>query len=404
MNEQKPTNFLINPRTNWKFVLIVLILAFFVGGILGYQWLWQKKLEIQTPEIKITEKFAGEQPAVKQPVMEQKVRVITDKTEYERDDIIKYTIINNSHVAIFPILYKGKRVIKLEQYNYDTKKWEIPKYYTLINEWLIGYDGILPVFSVSSTNPVGPIPVLGKEENYLPLNKILNQFNDKVETYRLVFLYYESNECYENSFWGNPECGTARSRSLLNENWEEIRIATSNEFTVKGTTSAIVATVRPFCFEKFKENNFYLESAQFLNFDIDEDKEIIGLCWTKETDKKGLLIILDKQNNQYKPVLEKEGEKHQRHYIFENLKINDIDEDGIDEIIYKETGWYIAGGNSYLHLYSPKYQEWFYRDKWWRLSLDETNGIREIRKEGIKLSPNLDLEKYKVFKEFLLKQ
>jgi len=389
MNKQ---NFSKDSKINWKYVIIVLVLASITGGgILGYQRLWQKELEVQTPEIKITER-----PPEK-PVVEQKVSVITDKTEYERNDIIKYNIINNSPSAIFPILFEGTRLIELQEYNYNSKEWEPPKDYKLINKLLVGYDGYFPVFSVSNKNPVGPISISGKEENSLPLNEVLNQFNDEVETYRLVFLYYDSNSCYENSFWGNPECGKAKSKWWANPNWEEIKTATSNEFTVKGTILAETAIAQSFCLEKYKENNFYLESVRFLNFDNDSDKEILGLCWKGEYDKEGLLFVLDKQNNQYKSVFEKEGETHQRYYTFENLKINDVDEDGIDEIIYEEKGWYMAGGDSYLHLYSPKYQEWFYRDNWW----DETTGTR---KEGVKLSPNLDLEKYKVFKDFLLKQ
>ena len=384
MNEQKSTNFFIDPRTNWKYILIVLVLAFFVGGgILGYQW-WTSTYEVKFLEEQVPEKAKEEKEVspTEEFQTQQKIIVTTDKTEYERDDILKYTIINNSSSIIFPILSDNKRIIELQEYNYDNKKWEPPQNYKLVDESIIGYDGYFPVFLVFNENPIGPISILSKEGNNLPLNKVLNQFNDKIETYRLVFLYYG-----------------AKSKSWLNENWEEIKIAISNKFTVKGTILAEDATARSFCLERYKENDLYLESVRFLNFDSDEDKEIIGLCWKGEYDKKGLLFVLDKQNNQYKSVLEKEGETYQRYYTFENLKTNDVDGDGIDEIIYEEEGWYIAGGRSYLHLYSPKYQEWFYRDNWWEW--DETNGTR---KEGVKLSPNLDLEKYKVFKEFLLKQ
>lgn len=395
MNTQKFTNLFGNSKTNWGYILILVILAFFViGGIFSYQW-WISIHEVELPEV---------QTILKEHPIPQKIILTSDKTEYERDDIVKYTIINNSSSAIFPILSEGIRLIELQKYNYDSKEWEPPKDYELMNDLLVGYHGYFPVFSVSSKNPVSPISILGKEENDLPLNKILNQFNDSLENYRLVFLYYDSNSCYENSFWGNPECGEAESSSWLNDNWEVIKIVISNEFTVKGTTLAEAATARSFCLERYKENDSYsepwlkpyLESVVFLNFDIDEDKEIITLCWDGAyAEKQGLLFVLDKQNNQWKSVWEKEGSIAQRYYTFENLTIKDIDKDGIDEIIYEERGWYLAGGNSYLHLYSPKHQEWFYRNNWW----DKTTGVR---KEGVKLSPNLDLEKYKLFKEFIL--
>ncbi len=166
------------------------------------------------------------------------------------------------------------------------------------------------------------------------------------------------------------------------------------------------ATALLFCLEKYKEHELvlevlriepYLQSASFLNFDSDEDKEIISLCWNGEySGKEGILFVLDKQNNQWKSVWEKEGGIDQRYFTFENLRINDVDNDGIDEIIYEERGWYGGGGNNYLHLYSPKYDEWFLRDSWWSWDLEKEEEIT-----GTNFSPNLDLEEYKVFKEFL---
>lgn len=197
---------------------------------------------------------------------------------------------------------------------------------------------------------------------------------------------------------GNPECGRAKSKSWLNDNWEEIKIAASSEFKVKGTILAEAAIAQSFCFENFKENNFYLESVQFLNFDIDEDREIVGICWRGNFDKEGILFILNKQNDEYKSVLEKEGKISQRYYTFRGLGIEDIDGDGINEITYEEVGWYGGGGFSYLHLNSPKHNEWFWRNDWWKIDIESGE-----KKEGTSFSPNIDLEEYKVFKEFLLK-
>ena len=44
-------NFFTEGKTNWKYILIVVILAVIVGGgILGYQYWWIPKEEIKMPE------------------------------------------------------------------------------------------------------------------------------------------------------------------------------------------------------------------------------------------------------------------------------------------------------------------------------------------------------------------
>ena len=51
MNNKKFNNFLKDPRTNWKYILIVVIFTSIVGGgILGYQYWWAPKREVKVPE------------------------------------------------------------------------------------------------------------------------------------------------------------------------------------------------------------------------------------------------------------------------------------------------------------------------------------------------------------------
>lgn len=141
-----------------------------------------------------------------------------------------------------------------------------------------------------------------------------------------------------------------------------------------------------------------------LNFDRDKDKEIAGVCSTGgDYDKEGLLFVLDSENGEYKPILEEEGQiQHQRFYDFQNLQIVDADKDGINEIMYEGMGWYMAGGDFWIKLYSPKYKEWFSKTKSW--SLDESDPTEEKRIEKTEVSKNLENKKYQVFKNFLLKQ
>lgn len=54
MINQKLNNLLKDPRTNWKYILIVIILAAIVGGgILGYLY-WLSRQEVAVPEIKVS--------------------------------------------------------------------------------------------------------------------------------------------------------------------------------------------------------------------------------------------------------------------------------------------------------------------------------------------------------------
>ena len=151
-----------------------------------------------------------------------------------------------------------------------------------------------------------------------------------------------------------------------------------------------------FCLQQGKR--YSIDSSRFLNFDADGEMEILGVC-KGPGDFGMLLFVLDKKDSQYVPVLEKEGQVGQRYYTFQNLKTNDVDEDGIDEIIFEESAWYGGGGNSYVHLYAPKYQQWFWRDNWWAIDIGTGK-----RSEGVNFSPNLEAIDYGIFKEFLSKQ
>jgi len=71
-------------KTNWKFLLIVVILAAIVGGIALYCYPEFQKIEL--PPI---------QPA------EKKVTIFTDKTEYNTNETVKITVKNNSGKSIW---------------------------------------------------------------------------------------------------------------------------------------------------------------------------------------------------------------------------------------------------------------------------------------------------------------
>jgi len=74
--------FITQGKTNWKYILIVVILAIIVGVIL---WCCLKSPEIEFPPVKL----------------EEKVIITTDKTEYEFSEIVKITVKNNSNKSIW---------------------------------------------------------------------------------------------------------------------------------------------------------------------------------------------------------------------------------------------------------------------------------------------------------------
>ena len=52
MNNQKINNLFKDPRTNWKYIWIIIILGFLAGaGILGYYYLWIAELEAKLTEL-----------------------------------------------------------------------------------------------------------------------------------------------------------------------------------------------------------------------------------------------------------------------------------------------------------------------------------------------------------------
>jgi len=170
----------------------------------------------------------------------------------------------------------------------------------------------------------------------------------------------------------------------------------SNEFTIKEKVEE-GKVAESFCQDK----GMILKKEFLLNFDNDEDLEIAVLCG-EGTSNGGLkmgLYVLDKQDYEYKLVLEEERIRVAQHEVyFENLKGEDIDKNGIDEILFREDYWGALGGCATLFLYSPHYNEWFSKSV---CSEYLELGERKIKTE---LSPNLASEKYKVFKDFLLQQ
>lgn len=87
-------NLIKGPNTNWKYVLIIATLAFLVGGgILGYQYWWLPKQEVEMPEIEIPEKEKREEVEEMPEPTEDPYSFLKDKiTAYPWDPIYRRKI------------------------------------------------------------------------------------------------------------------------------------------------------------------------------------------------------------------------------------------------------------------------------------------------------------------------
>lgn len=310
----------------------------------------------------------------------QDIAVTSDKIEYSRNDKAVFTITNSSTTDIFFRSSNSRvlnEIIQLEfqRYNHKSKNWEVFSLQDIIRD---------------SQNWTEPIRPEGQEEILILYNHSV-YFNVPREPedrlYRLVAYYYPDDSCSGISYWDNEEfCETRLVQAI------------SNEFIIKGLGGFYEAT--NFC--QAIDDEYVLDESYFLSFDKDEEQEIVGVCWHRLGQHIGTLFILDRRDKHYESILEIEGETGQRYYTFSNLEIIDIDEDGIDEILYQEIGWWMAGATTYLHLYSPEHQIWFWIMNWREMKSTEDGEI--IEEKGIELSPDLESEIYKIFREYLLER
>jgi len=178
-------------------------------------------------------------------------------------------------------------------------------------------------------------------------------------------------------------------------NEQRITVGSEEEEVNEGGKSAL-EIAGYFCLKE----GYNVDQSIFLNTDNDEGSEVAGVCWEgDEYNRDGMLFVLDEQDGEFISIVEKEDNiKSQRYYNFENIDIVDVDEDGLEEIIYGERGWWISGGDSYLYLYSPKHDEWFYRVDKKDLQIVEGETVTNEKTE---YSDNLAEGAYPAVKSFL---
>jgi hypothetical protein len=130
-----------HPRTNWKYILIVVILAFMVsGGILGYQW-WVVKEEAKAPGIKRLENEEIMQPEDEKPKqIISKERLLLDQKTWEGMSKGEVHLPIGYHFNLDPpnttVLYSNpeKGIALFLPYNsaWGTEEFTVPPYYNTV--------------------------------------------------------------------------------------------------------------------------------------------------------------------------------------------------------------------------------------------------------------------------------
>ena len=300
------------------------------------------------------------------------ITITTNKTEYEIFEEPRASIYNNSSKAI-NIFFQIEHLFRIERY-IDGEWKKLDTHVSSVPASQINYDnkkssllqGLkMGIFTSAKFNFCLCSTVNLEEQATGP--RIEKEGIFEPGKYRLVAPY-------------------------SSERSDVIQYVYSNEFTIKDYK---FNSPEFFCKYRYGDSETMrtVLFSSFFNFDQDSEKELLIVCG--DPGHYSYLYVLDNQNGEYKKVLlyrEMSGQRRQ----FSDLKVIDIDEDGIDEIFFKESGWYMSGGTNSWIIYSPKYNEWFYFQSDWEADIDSGE-----KKYWTDYSSNLESEEYKIFRDFL---
>jgi len=298
----------------------------------------------------------------------------TDKNIYERTDKVFFTVRNDSDREVFST-WSGISIgfhVTFEKYDEDKNEWEVSRHF----------------FENSK-------PLLSPGENVSFVKELMKEvpIDDTKSKFRIMVEYLDHEKCKYPDYMEDA--------SLHSFCYEQEKVIYSNEFVV----NAPIQAVADFCMSrKNNEQGFdanYVGPAFYLNFESNDKKDIVGTCDPNGWGGYRVLFVLVYRDGEYEPVLVEENDQAQRFADFADLKVEDIDQDGFDEIIYVGNAWAGYFVDRWTYLYSPSVNEWFFVKE--NEFLDETR--RDLPqlpcKVKITYSDNLNNDKYTEYKDYL---
>jgi len=304
--------------------------------------------------------------------------VNTNKNIYERTDEVIFTIKNDSNKEMFST-WSGKSVgfhVTFEKYNNELNEWQVSRHF---------FENSAP-----SLTPEESVSFKKELMTDVPITDIKSKFRIMVE-------YLDYEECKYPDYMEDA--------SLHSFCYDQVKTIYSNEFLVDAPMQAATE----FCMNRKNneqsQNNFALAASYpsdtsyvgpvfYLNFESNKKKDIVGTCDPDSMGGYRVLFVLAYRDGAYEPVLVEESNQVQGFANFVDLKVKDIDQDGIDEIIYSATKWTMNWNNTEINVYAPKYQEWF-------SVMEDVFYDEGVYTRNVTYSDNLENKNFIHFKEFL---
>jgi len=277
MKNKKISNFLENPKTNWKYVLIIVILAFFVsGGILIYQrWIAEEIIKISEVEIlhKITEKeeslaekefkkwgkidsISNVEISVRENKLDkEKVDIFVKNLETNKEELF-ITLSDISKTAYFDAEFRNGHLYVLKRTVTEPQNWQFCKYTSPEDEGTILFTSeISAPFSVSPNESFLAIKGSGGESYFFRDTLVFinldtgkeKEFNSRDLTTNELLSYQEEIPV-QSSIWVTPGKWTQNSEGF----YGFTELVTSADPPMASEASVFTINIKDWKIDKFQ--------------------------------------------------------------------------------------------------------------------------------------------------------
>ena len=131
------------------------------------------------------------------------------------------------------------------------------------------------------------------------------------------------------------------------------------------------------------------------NIDSDSEEEKVVLCQKKNDETYGYILLFDKIDNEYRRIW---GVDVIGDISVGELRVLDIDGDGIDEIVFESFGTTAYSGTAITYIYAPKFDMQFQGSRTGDLRYLDEFGNPQCSEE---YSSNLQQQEFQAFRDFL---